>query len=129
MKMYAFRSALSSALYNKILQLSPMPTTLAGSVEKAREFDRNWCTFAGPTHGFQYSRNNARIQEISGEDSEINTTTQHCTSFGCGRGRGRGHGRLSPEERERCIKLNLCLYCAEPEHRAIECSATSTDAL
>ena len=122
-KMYAFRSALNTALHNKILQLSPMPTTLAGLVEKAREFDKNWCTFAGPTRGLQRSRNNAHIQEISGEDSEINATTQRRTSFGQGRGWGRGRGRLSPEERERRFKLNLCLYCAEPGHHATECTA------
>jgi len=69
-KMYAFRKALDTALHNKLLQLSPMPTTLAGLVEKAREFDRNWRTFAGPTRGFQ--RRNPRIQEISEEESEIN---------------------------------------------------------
>ena len=121
-KMYAFCSALNTALHSKILQLSPMPTTLAGLVEKAREFDKNWCTFARPTHGFQCSRNNVCIQEISGEDSEINATMQRHTSFGCGRGRGHGHGRLFSEEREHCIKLNLCLYCAEPGHHAIECT-------
>jgi len=52
-KMYAFRRALDTALHNKLLQLSPMPTTLAGLVEKAREFNKNWCTFAGPTRGFR----------------------------------------------------------------------------
>jgi len=52
-KMYVFRRALDTALHNKLLQLSPMPTTLAGLVEKAREFDRNWRTFAGPTRGFR----------------------------------------------------------------------------
>jgi len=52
-KMYAFRRALDTALHNKLLQLSPMPTILAGLVKKAREFDKNWRTFAGPTRGFQ----------------------------------------------------------------------------
>jgi len=69
-KMYAFRRALDTALHNKLLQLSLMPTTLAGLVEKAREFDRNWRTFAGPTRGFQ--RRNPRIREILEEESEIN---------------------------------------------------------
>jgi len=69
-KMYAFRRALDTALHNKLLQLSPMPTTLAGLVEKAREFDKNWHTFAGPTRGFQHW--NPRIWEISEEESEIN---------------------------------------------------------
>ena len=122
-KIYAFCSALNTALHNKILQLSLMPTTLAGLVEKAREFDKNWHTFAGPARGFQHSRNNARIQEISGEDSEINATTQRCTSFGRGRGCSCGRGRLSSEERECHIKHHLCLYCAEPGHHTIECTA------
>jgi len=120
--MYAFRQALTPALHNKILQLSLMPTTLAGLVEKAQEFNRNWCTFANPTRGFRCS-NNAHIQEIAGEDSKINATTQRCTSFGCGRGRGRSRRRLSAEEWERCIKNHLCLYCMEPGHHAIECTA------
>jgi len=69
-KMYAFCRALDTALHNKLLQLSPMPTTLAGLVEKAREFDKNWHTFSGPTRGFQ--QQNPRIREISEEESEIN---------------------------------------------------------
>jgi len=69
-KMYAFRRALDTALHNKLLQLSPMPTTLAGLVEKAREFNKNWHTFAGPTRGFQ--RQNPRIREILEEESKIN---------------------------------------------------------
>jgi len=47
-----------------------MPTTLAGLVEKAKEFDKNWRTFAGPTRGFQCR--NPHIREISEEESEIN---------------------------------------------------------
>jgi len=73
-KMYAFYRALDTALHNKLLQLSPMPTTLARLVEKAREFDKNWCTFAGPTRGFR--RQNPRIREISEEESEINAFPQ-----------------------------------------------------
>jgi len=69
-KMYAFRRALDTALHNKLLQLSPMPTILAGLVEKAREFDKNWCTFAGPTRGFR--QQNPYIWEILEEESEIN---------------------------------------------------------
>jgi len=52
-KMYAFCRALDTALHNKLLQLSPMPTMLAGLVEKAREFNKNWRTFTGLTRGFQ----------------------------------------------------------------------------
>jgi len=52
-KMYAFHRVLDTALHNKLLQISPMPNMLARLVEKAREFNRNWHTFAGPTRGFR----------------------------------------------------------------------------
>jgi len=52
-KIYMFCRALDTALHNKLLQISPMPNTLARLIEKAREFDKNWHTFAGPTRGFR----------------------------------------------------------------------------
>jgi len=127
-QMYAFRRALDTALHNKLLQLSPMPTTLARLVEKAREFDKNWCTFAGPTRGFQ--QQNPRIWEILEEESEINAFPRP-SPFGQnqgqgrrrGRGHGRGWGRLTPEECKRCIDNHLCLYCGIPRHIAINCTA------
>jgi len=77
------QQALNTALHNKILQLSLMPTMLARLVEKAREFDKNWCTFAGPTRGFKCPGHNPCIQEISEEESKINTTQiPHCSLFG-----------------------------------------------
>jgi len=123
-KMYAFRRALDTALHNKLLQLSPMPTTLAGLVEKAREFDRNWRTFAGPTRGFQHW--NPRIWEISEEESEINAFPRPSPfgpNQGQGRGHGCGHGRLIPEERKRHIDNHLCLYCGIAGHIAANCTA------
>ena len=126
--MYAFCRALDTALHNKLLQLSPMPTMLAGLVEKAREFDKNWRTFAGPTRGFQ--RQNLCIWEILEEESEINTFPQP-SSFGQNQGRGRrrgcgcGHsrGRLTSEERKHRIDNHLCLYCGIPRHITVNCTA------
>jgi len=127
-KMYAFRRALDTALHNKLLQLSPMLTMLARLVEKAREFDKNWRTFAGPTRGFQQW--NPHIREILEEESEINAFPWP-SPFGqnqgrghrCGCGCGHGCGRLTLEERKCCINNNLCLYCAIPRHIAINCTA------
>jgi len=101
---------------------------LARLVEKAREFNKNWCTFAGPTRGFQCR--NPHIREILEEESKINTFPQP-SPFGQNRGRGRRHGRgrgcgcgrLSPEERKCRIDNNLCLYCAIPRHIAANCTA------
>jgi len=127
-KMYAFRRALDTALHNKLLQLSLMPTMLARLVEKAREFDRNWHTFAGPTRGFR--QQNPRIREILEEESEINAFPRP-SPFGQNQGRGhghrcgRGHGcrRLTPEECKCCINNHLCLYCGIPRHITINCTA------
>jgi len=104
-----------------------MPTMLAGLVEKAREFDRNWRTFAGPTRGFQ--RRNPCIREILEEESEINAFPQP-SPFGQNQGRGRRHGcghgrgrgRLTPEERKRRIDNYLYLYCGIPGHIAANCT-------
>jgi hypothetical protein len=49
-KMFAFRKALNGALQGKMMLLSPQPNTLAGLVEKAREFDKNWHVFANPSN-------------------------------------------------------------------------------
>jgi len=72
--MYAFRTALNPALHNKLLQLSPMPDTLAGLVEKAQEFNKNWCTFTGPLRDSKHPGHNPHIWEIMEEESKINAT-------------------------------------------------------
>ena len=37
-------------------------------------------------------------------------------------------GKLTPEERQRRIRLNLCLFCAKPGHRASECPRSTSHA-
>jgi len=48
-KMWAFRRNLLPGLQQKLLTLSPQPTTLNELVEKTWEFDRNWQIFGGST--------------------------------------------------------------------------------
>jgi len=48
-KMWAFRCNLPTILQQKLLTLSPQPTTLDTLVEKAREFDQNWQIFGRPS--------------------------------------------------------------------------------
>ena len=97
-KMWAFRRALPPALQNKLLTLSPQPTTLDALVEKAREFERNWQIFggsAGTSRGRGSSRGNwrgnqnPRIQELKEEDIvEVAVTFPH-------RGKGQKRGKLT----------------------------------
>jgi len=123
--MWAFRRALPPALQNKLLTLSPQPTTLDTLVEKAREFERNWQIFGGlsgsPSRGQGSSRGNwrsnrkPRIQEIKEEDT-IEVAATHPR-----RERGQKRGKLTQQERQRRMANQLCLYCGKPGHIASSC--------
>jgi hypothetical protein len=47
-KMYAFRQNIPGALHQKIIGVSPPPTTLACLVELAKEFDQTWRMYNAP---------------------------------------------------------------------------------
>ena len=119
--MFAFRRNLKPEIYNKLMLVSPQPNTLAGLVEKAREIDNNWRTFANPggqgrrSSNFHRS-NNPKVREVINEDTEVNATQGRTTP-------PKHRGRLTPGERQHCIDNNLCLYCGKPGHKAIECTA------
>src|SRR5579863_931361 len=74
-KQYAFRRCLHPSLQQKLLNVTPAPTTLDAMVQKARDFDRNWHIYAGPAK----PRRGNRVQEIKAEhtqvDAEINAST------------------------------------------------------
>ena len=61
-KMFAFCNNLNGTLNQKMMLLTPQPTTLAATVKKARDFDCNWRLYAGsgnsnrgpPRHGNCY---------------------------------------------------------------------------
>src|SRR5260221_4877638 len=122
-KMYAFRRNLNQGLHQKIVSISPQPTTLAGLVEKARELDRNWHIYNTPcsTPSWGFRPQNPHIREIKEDVTiEINVTNRGHSSF---RGHGRGRGRLSPEEYKQQFDNQLCLYCGNPGHVAAKCTA------
>jgi hypothetical protein len=121
--MYAFRKNLNSSLHQKIIQITPQPTTLAALVDKARDLDRNWRLYGNAQNSFCRSQGprrnqNARIQELdTGEapNAEINATQT--------KGKFQRRGRLTPGEQKHHMDNNLCLYCGKPGHKAIECKA------
>jgi len=88
-QMWAFRCNLPTILQQKLLTLSPQPTTLDTLIEKAQEFDRNWQIFRRPSgtstrgqgssQGNWHGNQNPRIQEIKEEEPEIEiAATQPC---------------------------------------------------
>jgi hypothetical protein len=80
--MYAFRKNLNPSLHQKIIQITPQPTTLAALIDKARDLDRNWRLYGGAQTSFYGPQGprcnpNARIREIvTGEppNAKINAT-------------------------------------------------------
>ena len=120
-KMYAFCHALNQALNQKLVNITPQPTTLDALVEKARDLDRNWQIYAAPlpdrSKRTPHCNSNARVCEISGEEAsnaEIMATQNQ--------GKFRKKGRLTPAEHKHRMDNNLCLYCSKPGHRAIACT-------
>ena len=108
-KMFAFRKALPQALHQKILGVSPQPTTLDDLVEKAREFDCIWWLYSNPAFTGGTSRpqgefkNRAATTEEDG--TQVNAFTQKFK-------------KLSKEEKDQHFKNKLCLYCGKPGHMA-----------
>ena len=120
-KMYAFCRALNQALNQKLVNITPQPTTLDALVEKARDLDRNWRIYATPlskqSDWTTHCNTNARVHKISEEEApnvEINATQN--------RGKFQRKGRLTPVECKHRMDNNLCLYCGKPGHRAITCT-------
>jgi len=128
--MYAFRRCINSALQQKLVALSPQPTTLPDLVDKAQDLDRSFHMFTPRSYtpstrgGRGRGRFTPRIRAIEEEEptAEINAT------HGRGQFRGRSHGtsfrrgKLSPEERECCFREKLCMYCGKPGHIATNCN-------
>jgi hypothetical protein len=72
-KMYAFRKNLNPSLHQKIIQITPQPTTLVALVDKARDLDWNWRLYEGPCDSSKGPQGpccnpNAQIQEVATEE-------------------------------------------------------------
>src|SRR5882757_232272 len=113
-KMFAFRKAIPGALHQKIMGVSPQPTTLDGLVEKAREFDRIWHLYSNPAFtggGRKQHDTRSRAIVADSDDAQVNATTATRPKM----------GKLSKEEKDRRYKEKLCFYCGKPNHTAKEC--------
>jgi hypothetical protein len=110
-QMFAFQKALPMALHQKIMGVSPQPTTLEGLAEKAREFNHLWHMYSNPA----FTRNSGpRNHALTTEEDHIqaNVATTSRPQMG---------GKISKEEKDRCFKEKLCFYCGKPNHTAKEC--------
>jgi hypothetical protein len=110
-QMFAFQKALPMALHQKIMGVSPQPTTLEGLAEKARKFDRLWRMYSNPAFTRNSGpRNRALITEEDHIQANVATTS-----------RPQMGGKILKEEKDRRFKEKLCFYCGKPNHTAKEC--------
>jgi len=90
-KMFAFRKALPQVLHQKIIGVSPQPTTLDGLAEKAREFNCIWQLYSNPSFTNSHPRGPTnRALTAKEEANQVNATTT-CPQLG---------GRLNKEEKD-----------------------------
>jgi hypothetical protein len=113
--MWAFRKNLNSAINLKIIGVSLQPMTLDNLVKLAREFDMQWCTFAGPFKSNTPRRQPHICKLADNATMEINAAQ--------GRPSFRRRGKLTLQEHKHHMDNNLCLYCGKPGHKATECMA------
>jgi hypothetical protein len=110
-QMFAFQKALPMALHQKIMGVSPQPTTLEGLVEKARKFDHLRCMYSNPA----FTRNSGP------RNCALTTNRDHIEANVATTSHPRMGGKISKEEKDRHFKEKLCFYCGKPNHTAKEC--------
>jgi hypothetical protein len=104
-KMYTFCRMLPRALHEKIIALSPQPTTLVDLVDKACDFDRSWRLFQGPTFQGQRGHGPRACTTTTQEDAQINLFTGDELTLNRA-----PRGPLSKAEQEKQFKENCCFY-------------------
>jgi len=111
-KMFAFRQALPQGLNDKLVGVSPAPTTFNDLVDKAHLFNQQWQMWRrtgsgpGPTHRSGPRIRNTNTEEPGPSDANVQVFKAK---------------KLTKEERDKRGKNNKCFYCGKPGHFAREC--------
>jgi len=118
-KMYAFRQNIPAALHQKIIGVSPAPTTLQRLVELAKEFNQTWRMYNNnrtPSSNSSFTRRRTNVRATNSDDQDdpaialagFPPTTKKFT-------------KLSQDEKDRRRRENRCLYCGQAGHWADKC--------
>src|SRR6266702_1922714 len=78
-KMFAFRKVLPQVLHQKIIGVSPQPTTLDGLAEKAREFNCIWRLYSNPSFMNSHPQGpmNRALTAEEEEATQVNATSMN----------------------------------------------------
>ena len=114
-KMYAFRQNISSVLNNKILGVSPTPTTMPRLVALAKEFDQSWRTYNTSQSLSQRRRPNVRSLAPESDDPASVALANFPPKD------GKKFKKLTNEEREHCKSEGRCMYCGQKGHWQDKC--------
>src|SRR5258708_10867183 len=107
-KMYAFCHSIPRALNNKLVGISPQPTTMADLICHAKVFDENFCMYNAscPQHP------NVRANQTDNPDDPlVNFTTPPNNKF----------KKLTKEQKAYRRKNGLCMYCGTKGHFQNKC--------
>src|SRR6266404_1916012 len=108
-KIFAFKRNLNNGIHQKLLGVSPTPTTLADLVSKAREFDCAYEIYQSQNPRGPRPPPPARNRNLVTDETQINAAVPQCP---------KPFGKLTAEEKDRRFKNKLCLYCGKPGHMA-----------
>jgi hypothetical protein len=114
-RMYAFHCMLPQALHNKLIGISPQPTTLTQLVTKTRKFDRLWHLYKRPsttTRGSNKPQFKAQTTMTNEEGSSTQINYANLDALG---------GKISKEEIEQCYAEKLYYYCGVGKYLAKDC--------
>jgi hypothetical protein len=114
-KMYAFRQNIPIPLHNKILRVTPSPTTLECLAALTKEFDQVWRIYGQQRDTPNSRQRRPNIRSSNPEDPDpANVALANFPPT-------KKYPKLTQEQRDQRRKEGRCLYCGEKGHWADRC--------
>ena len=110
-----YRRGLQPNLMRSIAKTGSLPTTLAGWYTKASQIDNAEREIQAVLKELDTPSHRANKPKTNGQNQSSHATPAQGTNY------KPRLNKLTPEERERCIKLKLCFRCRQPGHMGPDC--------